>query len=193
MRTSTATRQTKETQIHGLLNLDGSGVAKVSTGIGMLDHLITALVAHARLDLELSCQGDLHVDDHHTVEDCALVLGELLCGALGDRAGIRRYGCAYAPLDEALARSVVDLCTRPFASVQLGLQRETLGTLATENLPHFLQSMAFAGRMTLHVDVLKGENDHHKAEAAFKSLALALRGAIELDPRGGGVSTKGVL
>lgn len=193
MRTFSTSRKTKETQIQGVLNIDGSGTANVSTGIGMLDHLLTALAAHARLDLELSCQGDLHIDDHHTVEDCGIVLGEMLLGALGDRAGIRRYGSAYAPLDEALARCVIDLCTRPFASVELTLRRDTLGTLATENISHFLRSMASAGRFTLHVDVLKGDNDHHKAEAAFKSLALALRTAIELDPRGGGVSTKGVL
>lgn len=193
MRTFSVTRETKETQIRGVIHLDGTGIAKISTGIGMLDHLLTALAAHGRIDLELSCQGDLHIDDHHSVEDCGIVLGELLAGALGDRAGIRRYGSAYAPLDEALARCVIDLCTRPFASVELAMRREQLGTLATENIPHFLQSLATSGRFTLHVDVLKGDNDHHKAEAAFKSLALALRSAVELDPRGGGVSTKGVL
>src|SRR5690606_38150634 len=129
---------------------------------------------HARFDLTLRCVGDLEVDDHHTAEDCALALGTALDRALGDRAGIGRFGHAYAPLDEALARAVVDLSGRPHPEVQLDLRREALGALACENVGHVLRSLAIAARATLHVDVLKGENDHHKAEAAFKATALAL-------------------
>lgn len=191
-RTATIERATKETTISCTLDLDGSGVADVQTGIGMLDHLLTALTRHARFDVTLRCEGDLHVDDHHTAEDCALVLGAALDQALGDRRGVRRFAHAYAPLDEALARSVVDLSGRPWTEVHLDLRREQLGTLACENIGHVLRSLAIASRTTLHVDVLRGENDHHKAEAAFKATALALRHAVSRD--GDDVpSTKGVL
>jgi imidazoleglycerol phosphate dehydratase HisB len=194
-RTATISRATRETTIRGTLNLDGRGSAAISTGIGFLDHMLTALAVHARLDLELSCTGDLQVDDHHTAEDVAIVLGQLIDAALGDRAGIARYGAAYAPLDEALARTVIDLCTRPVCECDLRLVREKLGELSCENVPHVLRSLAISGRFTLHVDVLKGSNDHHKAEAAFKSLALALRQAVAIDPAlvGTVASTKGVL
>jgi imidazoleglycerol phosphate dehydratase HisB len=194
-RTATISRATRETTIRGTLNLDGRGNAAISTGIGFLDHMLTALTVHARLDLELACTGDLQVDDHHTAEDVAIVLGQLLDAALGDRSGIARYGAAYAPLDEALARTVLDLCTRPVCECDLRLVREKLGELSCENVPHFFRSLAVSGRLTLHVDVLKGSNDHHKAEAAFKSLALALRQAIAIDPAlvGTVASTKGVL
>jgi imidazoleglycerol phosphate dehydratase HisB len=160
------------------LTIDGSGRAEVRTGIGFLDHLLTALARHARFDLTLACDGDLHVDDHHTAEDSALALGDALDRALGDRRGIRRFGWALAPLDEALARAVVDLSGRPFADVQLGLVRPSIGSLACENVSHVLRSFAIAGRLTLHVDLLKGENDHHRAEAAFKATALALQQAV---------------
>lgn len=191
-RQAIVTRATKETEIELTLNLDGTGQVSVSTGIGFLDHMLTALAHHARFDLSLSCQGDLDVDDHHTAEDCALALGSAIDQALGDRAGVRRFGSAYAPLDEALARSVIDLSGRPHADIALTLRREALGGLACENVTHVLRSLATAARATLHVDVLKGENDHHKAEAAFKATALALRAAVARD--GGGVpSTKGVL
>jgi len=183
---------TSETDLSVVVNLDGTGVAKVSTGIGFLDHMLTALAKHSRIDIELKCVGDLHVDDHHTAEDSALGLGAAIDQALGDRAGVKRFGSAYAPLDEALARAVVDLSGRPFTSVGLGLARGMIGTLACENVGHFFSSMATAGRMTLHVDVIKGINDHHRAEAAFKAVALALREAVRVE--GGGVpSTKGVL
>lgn len=171
-------RSTAETSIQCTLELDGRGRAAVSTGIAFLDHLLTALARHARFDLELACQGDLEIDDHHTAEDCALVLGRALDRALGERGGIQRFGSAFAPLDEALARAVVDISGRPFASVDLGLERERLGALSCENIPHFLSSLAIAARLTLHVDLLRGENDHHRAEAAFKALALALRQAV---------------
>jgi imidazoleglycerol-phosphate dehydratase len=185
-------RDTQETRIRCSVLLDGSGQASVQTGIGFLDHLLTALAKHSRMDLQLTCQGDLHVDCHHTAEDCALALGSAFDQALGERRGVRRFGSAYAPLDEALARAVVDLSARPFSVIQLGLVREALGGIACENIRHVLQSFAVAARLCLHVDVLRGENDHHRAEAAFKATALALRQAVGRD--GDDVpSTKGVL
>ncbi|MCH7814547.1 MAG: imidazoleglycerol-phosphate dehydratase HisB [Planctomycetes bacterium] len=187
------TRQTTETNITLALNLDGTGAADVQTGIGFLDHLLTALVRHARFDLNLTCTGDLHIDDHHTAEDCALALGTAIDEALGDRRGIVRFGSAYAPLDESLARAVVDLSGRPFARVQLDLHRDRLGELACENVAHVLSSLATAARATLHVDVLTGENDHHRAEAAFKAVALALRTAVARDGSDTVPSTKGTL
>lgn len=193
-RTATVTRTTRETAITCTLSLDGTGTATVATGIGMLDHLLTALARHGRFDLALSCDGDLHIDDHHTAEDCALVLGAALEQALGDRRGIARFGHAYAPLDEALARAVVDLSGRPWPEVHLALRREQLGTLACENIVHFFQSLAMAARMNLHLDMLRGENDHHKAEAAMKATALALRAAVARNgPPDAIPSTKGVL
>jgi len=185
-------RKTKETAIALSLDLDGAGASQIATGIGFLDHMLATLARFSHFDLSLSCQGDLHIDDHHTAEDSALALGKALDQALGDRAGIRRFGHAYAPLDEALARAVVDLSGRPFPVIDLKFTRETLGTIATENLTHVLESFAIAGRMSLHVEVLAGKNDHHKAEAAFKALALALRHAV---PRDGDAipSEKGVL
>jgi len=174
-------RKTKETAIALSLDLDGVGQAQIATGIGFLDHMLATLARFSHFDLTLSCQGDLHIDDHHTAEDSALALGKALDQALGDRAGIRRFGHAYAPLDEALARAVVDLSGRPFPVIDLKFARETLGTIATENLTHVFESFAIAGRMSLHVEVLAGKNDHHKAEAAFKALALALRHAVSRD------------
>ena len=187
------TRQTTETNITLALNLDGTGAADVQTGIGFLDHLLTALARHARFDLNLTCTGDLHIDDHHTAEDCALALGTAIDEALGDRRGIVRFGSAYAPLDESLARAVVDLSGRPFARVQLDLGRDRLGELACENVAHVLSSLATAARATLHVDVLTGANDHHRAEAAFKAVALALRTAVARDGSDAVPSTKGTL
>jgi imidazoleglycerol phosphate dehydratase HisB len=191
-RTTTRERSTKETTIRCRLNLDGIGETAVATGIGFLDHMLTALAFHAGWDLELQCSGDLEVDDHHTAEDCALALGEALDAALGDRAGIVRFGSAYAPLDEALARTVVDLSGRPWPQVELGLTREKLGELACENIGHVLRSLAMSARCALHVDVLRGDNDHHRAEAAFKATALALRQAMART-EGGVRSTKGAL
>ena len=191
MRTAEISRQTNETQIEIKLDLDGTGKHEISTGVGFLDHMLTSLSCHSGIDLSLSCAGDLQVDDHHTVEDCALALGQALDAALGARDAVRRFGSAYAPLDEALARVVIDLVTRPHASVDLGLRRERLGEVSCENLTHFFISLAMAMRCTLHVDVLKGENDHHRAESAFKALALALREAITPSTRL--ASTKGVL
>jgi imidazoleglycerol phosphate dehydratase HisB len=192
MRRSVQVRETRETSVRVALDLDGTGTSEIATGIGFLDHMLDALARHGGLDLSLRCDGDLHVDDHHTAEDCAIVLGDALVEALGERVGIARYGHAYAPLDEALCRAVVDLSGRPWPAVDLGLTRDALGGLATENITHFFNTLAIQGRMALHVDVLKGDNDHHRAEAAFKAVALALRAAVVV--RGDAIpSTKGVL
>ncbi|MBK8481109.1 MAG: imidazoleglycerol-phosphate dehydratase HisB [Proteobacteria bacterium] len=194
-RRASVSRRTGETAITATLVLDGRGASEVATGIGFLDHLLSALTKHAGFDLELRCAGDLQVDDHHSAEDCALTLGSALDQALGERRGIVRFGSAYAPLDEALARAVVDLSGRPFAAISLGLERGVLGGLACENIGHVLSSLAVAARATLHVDVLRGANDHHRAEAAFKATALALRQAVARSAGGGQAvpSTKGVL
>ena len=196
-RTATVRRTTRETSIELALDLDGSGVTTIDTGIGFLDHMLTALSFHAGFDVELIARGDLDVDDHHTVEDCALVFGQALDQAMatetGEREAIARFGSAYAPLDEALARVVVDISGRPFSSIDLGLRRERLGALSCENIGHFMQSLATAARMTLHVDVLRRDNDHHRAEAAFKALALALRQALAVVDGERVPSTKGTL
>ena len=185
-------RSTNETSVTLSLDLDGSGRSSVNTGIGFLDHMLDAVARHARIDLDLQAEGDLIVDDHHTAEDCALVLGAAFDEALGDRAGITRFGYAYAPLDEALARVVIDFSGRPSASVELGLTREAIGQIACENIVHFFESFATTARCALHVDVLRGRNDHHRAEAAFKAFALAVRQAVTID--GGAIpSTKGTL
>jgi len=170
-------RASKETDIACALRL-ARGAVSVKTGLGFLDHMVTSLAYHAAWSLSLTCKGDLSVDDHHSAEDCAIALGLALKEAVADHGAIRRFGAAYAPLDEALARAVVDVSGRPFCDVSLQLQREAIGDLATENIGHFLASFAANAGITLHVDVLKGVNDHHKAEAAFKALALALRDAL---------------
>jgi imidazoleglycerol-phosphate dehydratase len=193
IRRASVTRETKETKITLDLTLDGSGKAEITTGIGFLDHMLVSLTKHAGFDLRLSCQGDLAVDDHHTAEDCALALGQAIDKALGERRGIARFAHAFAPLDEALARAVVDLSGRPCAVIDLGLSREALGGLSCENVPHVFHSLATTGRMALHLDVLRGANDHHRAEAAFKALAIALRQAVRIEGPDEVPSTKGVL
>lgn len=185
-------RETKETRIEASLDL-APGEVKVETGIGFLDHLLSSLAFHGGFSLALTCRGDLEVDDHHTAEDCGLVLGDLVRQALGDRSGIRRFASAYAPLDEALARAVVDISGRPFARVDLKLARDSIGTLACENIPHVLTSFVTRAGITVHLEVLYGDNDHHKAEAAFKALALALREAWTPSGSGSVPSAKGVL
>jgi imidazoleglycerol-phosphate dehydratase len=191
-RSAERTRTTNETSVSINLNLDGSGSAAVSTGIGFLDHMLDAVARHAHLDLELKAEGDLAVDDHHTAEDCAIVFGTAVDDALADRAGIARFGSAYAPLDESLARVVIDLSGRPSATIEMGLCRESIGQIACENIVHFFESFAMSARCALHVDVLRGRNDHHRAEAAFKAFALALRQAVRVD--GDQIpSTKGTL
>jgi imidazoleglycerol-phosphate dehydratase len=185
-------RKTAETSVEVILDIDGSGVAKVDTGLGFLDHMLGTLTKHSGFDLTLQATGDIEVDDHHTVEDCAIVLARALDDALGDRSGITRFGYAYVPLDEALCRAVVDLSGRPWPEVAIQFKRPTLGEVATENLVHFLRSFAIEGRMALHLDLIRGDNDHHIAESAFKALALALKAAVSTD--GVGVpSTKGSL
>jgi imidazoleglycerol phosphate dehydratase HisB len=192
-RNATVKRVTKETDISVDLKLDGAGKISVSTGIGFLDHMLTSFAFHAGWDLSLQCSGDLQVDDHHTSEDCALALGEAIDRALGERQGIQRFGWAYAPLDEALARAVTDLSGRPWPEISLGLEREKIGDLASECLAHFLISLAMAMRGSLHVDVIRGNNDHHRAEAGFKALALALRQAAAVSSSDDVRSTKGLL
>jgi imidazoleglycerol-phosphate dehydratase len=192
-RIATKKRVTRETSVEVSLTVDGSGKSTVSSGLPFLDHMLSALCLYARFDLTLSATGDLQVDDHHTVEDCALVLGATLSESLGDRQGIQRFATAFAPLDEALARVVIDISNRPSAVVDMGLRREFLGTVSTENIPHFFRSFAMAGGLTLHLDVLRGENDHHRAEAAFKACGLALRAAVARDGSNEIPSTKGVL
>jgi len=184
-------RVTRETDVAVTIDLDGTGRADVATGVGFWDHLLTALAHHALFDLEIRVVGDLEVDDHHTVEDSALVLGQAIGEALGDRSGIHRYGDAAVPMDEALARVAVDVGGRPYAVVNLELRNERIGALTTQNLPHALESLARTGGITLNVQA-SGSNDHHVAEAAFKALARALRLAVAADPRRTGVpSTKG--
>ena len=185
-------RLTRETRIQASVDLDGTGAADVKTGLGFLDHMLENLARHSGFDIKLQCRGDLNVDDHHTAEDCAIALGSALDEALGDRSGITRFGAQYAPLDESLSRVVVDLCGRAWSEIHLDLKREQIGEWATENITHFFRTLSASSRSTIHVDVLRGDNDHHKVEASFKALAIALRQATTA--RGQGVpSTKGVL
>jgi len=177
-RTATLQRTTRESDVRVTLALDGRGEVRLATGLGFLDHLLGTLAFHAGFDLELSATSDLAVDDHHGAEDCALALGAALDQALRERRGLVRFGSALAPLDEALARAALDLSGRPYAFVELGLVRERLGSLACEMIPHVFTSFALAARATLHLELLRGRNDHHRAEAAAKALALALREAV---------------
>jgi imidazoleglycerol-phosphate dehydratase len=186
-------RTTRETDVAIVLDLDGSGAADLSTGIGFYDHLLTSLAHHGLFDLEVRATGDLHVDEHHTVEDVALVLGAAFAEALDDRAGIRRFGDSSVPMDEALATAVVDVGGRPYAVIDLPFRAERAGGLPLQLVEHALEAFARTAGATLHVRGT-GRNDHHLAEAAFKALARALRSACEPDPRREGVaSTKGSL
>ena len=186
-------RETTETKINAQVRLDGQGVYAIKTGIGFFDHMLSALSKHSGISIQLQCVGDLDVDGHHTSEDCAIALGRALDNALGDRSGLARFGAAYVPMDEALARAVVDLSGRPWPAVELGLKRERIGQMATENIRHAFQSFAIALRASIHVDVLKGENDHHRSEAAFKALGYALKQAVTETGAGQALSTKGCL
>lgn len=192
-RTAVIVRETRETAIELEIGIDGTGTADINSGIGFLDHMLSAFAFHSRIDIKLECRGDLQVDDHHTVEDCAIALGQALNSALGDRSGIQRFGSAYAPLDEALCRAVVDISGRPYSDISLNLQREAIGGVASENIPHFFRSLATAAALCLHVDVLKGRNDHHRSESAFKAVALAMRAAVSRNDGVGVPSTKGIL
>ena len=176
-------RQTQETDVTVTINLDGSGAADISTGIGMFDHMLRQLSTHGLFDLDVRASGDLEVDSHHTVEDVAICLGRALDAALGDKAGITRMGWAIVPLDEALALVAVDLSGRGAAAVDVPLTGYKLGSLQTEMIAHFLDTFAVQGGVTLHARLLAGENDHHKAEAVFKALARALAQAVQTDPR----------
>lgn len=190
-RTAHIRRETRETAVEVHLDLDGSGQAEVSTGVGFFDHLLTSLAHHALFDLQVQTTGDLVVDDHHTVEDTALVLGSAIAEALGDRAGISRFGDAAVPMDEALGSAAVDVGGRPYAVIDLPLQNPTIGNLTTQNLPHALEALARTAGITLHLQS-RGRNDHHQAEAAIKALARALRQAVARDARREGLaSTKG--
>lgn len=182
-RTAEIRRETKETTIEVSLDVDGTGQSDISTGIGFLDHMLDALARHSRFDLRVRATGDLHIDAHHTAEDVAIVLGQALDRALGDKKGLRRFADAVCPLDEALTQVVLDISGRGFAAIDLPFKGERVGTLPTEMIPHFLYSFAIEGRLTLHVRLLAGENDHHRAEATFKALARCLEMATRIDPR----------
>ena len=190
-RTATVTRKTKETDIEITVDLDGSGNTRIDTGVGFFDHLLTSLGHHSLVDLDVRCAGDLEIDDHHSVEDTAIVLGQALAEALGDRTGIQRYGDASVPMDEATATCVVDVGGRPYAVIDVPLRQAMIGNLSTQNVPHALEAFARSAGFTLHLTA-SGSNDHHVAEAAFKALARALRAAVAIDDRRIGVaSTKG--
>ncbi len=186
-------RKTSETNIEIELNLDGSGKHEISTGVGFLDHMLTAVSVHSLFDLEVQAKGDLHIDSHHTIEDVGIVLGQALNQAVGDRKGINRVGHAYVPMDEALGFVALDFSGRPYTIFQAEWATPAIGHFPTDLVQHFFESVAVHGRITLHAKV-DGRNDHHKAEALFKALARALRTAVELDPRRTDVaSTKGTL
>ncbi len=192
-RTSTVTRTTKETSVDVTLDLDGTGVVSVETGVGMYDHLLTAFAHHGMFDLSVRTEGDLHIDEHHTVEDTALVLGSAIDEALADRSGITRFASASVPMDEALATCVLDAGGRPYVVFDLSFRADRIGSLGTQMIPHALESLIRTSRSTVHLSA-RGTNDHHIAEAAFKALGIALRSAISVDPRRVGVpSTKGTL
>ncbi|MFN8093799.1 MAG: imidazoleglycerol-phosphate dehydratase HisB [Vicinamibacteria bacterium] len=187
-------RKTRETDIVLAIDLDGTGQSKVATGIGFLDHMLTALSTHSGIDLDARCRGDLHVDAHHSVEDVGIVLGQALRQALGDKKGVVRFGHAYVPLDEALSRAVVDLSGRPWLHFGVQWKAQRIGDMPTELFEDFFWALVDHGRFNLHLDVLRGRNAHHVAETLFKATARALRMAVALDARTAGVpSTKGSL
>jgi len=190
-RTATVTRKTRETDVSVTIDLDGAGRCQIETGVGFYDHMLTAFGYHGLFDLTVTTIGDLHIDEHHTVEDTALVLGRAISEALGDREGICRYGNATIPMDEAIATCSLDAGGRPYLVADLPFTTSRIGTLGTQMIPHALEALARTAGCTIHL-AGSGSNDHHLAEAAFKALAYALRRAVELDPRRSGVaSTKG--
>jgi imidazoleglycerol-phosphate dehydratase len=195
MRTAEIERKTNETDIRLRLKLDGSGRHQINTGVGFFDHMLSHVAVHGLFDLELAAEGDLHIDSHHVVEDCALVLGQAFDQALGDRGGITRMGSAYVPMDEALAFVAVDLSGRPYAVINAEWHTPSVGGMTTSLFPHVLESFAVSARCNLHARVLYGRDDHHQAEALFKALGRALDKATKLDPRRGNAvpSTKGTL
>ena len=194
MRTSSITRKTNETEISISLNIDGSGQAEMDTGLGFLDHMLHHIAVHGLFDLTVNAHGDLHVDEHHTVEDVALVLGQAFAEALGNKKGIVRTAHAYVPMDETLALVVLDLSGRPYSVIDVEWRTSAVGGIATTLFEHFLESFAVTVRCNLHARVLYGRDDHHKAEALFKALGRALDAATQMDSRRGGIpSTKGTL
>jgi imidazoleglycerol-phosphate dehydratase len=195
MRTADVTRNTKETQIRVAVNLDGSGAAKLATGIGFFDHMLDQIARHGLIDLEIEAQGDLHIDGHHTVEDVGITLGQAVAKAVGDKAGLTRYGHAYVPLDEALSRVVIDFSGRPGLHMRVPFKAGMVGGFDTQLAYEFFQGFANHAGVTLHIDNLHGDNAHHQCETVFKAFARALRMALAIDARSAGVvpSTKGSL
>ncbi|CAA7621036.1 imidazoleglycerol-phosphate dehydratase HisB [Magnetospirillum sp. SS-4] len=195
MRQGSIARNTTETSISVSLDLDGGGRYAVDTGIGFLDHMLEQLSRHSLIDLEVKAKGDLHIDAHHTTEDVGIAIGQAVSQALGERKGIRRYGSAYVPMDEALTRVALDLSNRPYLIWKVAFGRDKLGTMDTELFKEWFQAFAQAAGATLHVECLYGDNDHHIVESCFKALARALRDAVEIDPRKADAvpSTKGTL
>ena len=194
-RSAEVTRNTAETRITVRVNLDGSGKAKLHTGIGFFDHMLDQIARHGMIDLDIQADGDLHIDGHHTVEDVGIALGQAVHKAVGDRRGIRRYGHAYVPLDEALSRVVIDFSGRPGMVMNVPFKSGMIGTFDSQLAHEFFQGFVNHAFVTLHIDNLRGENAHHQAETVFKAFARALRAALEIDPRGVGTipSTKGSL
>ena len=194
-RTADVQRNTAETQIHVRLNLDGTGAAKLSTGIGFFDHMLDQIARHGLIDLEIDCKGDLHIDGHHTVEDVGITLGQAVARAVGDKKGLRRYGHAYVPLDEALSRVVIDFSGRPGLHMRVPFKSGMVGAFDTQLAFEFFQGFANHALVTLHIDNLHGDNAHHQCETVFKAFARAIRMALEIDPRMGDTipSTKGSL
>jgi len=195
MRTARIERNTTETKILVEVNLDGTGSYDISTGIGFLDHMVEQFSRHSLIDITMKIDGDLHVDQHHTTEDSALALGQALAEAMGDKGGIGRYGAAYSPMDETLARVALDISGRPFLVWKAGFSQEKLGEWDTELIEHWFHSVSQAAGITLHVELIYGSNNHHICEAIYKGFARAMRVAVDLDPRKGGAvpSTKGQL
>lgn len=195
MRTGRIERKTAETAIDVEVNLDGTGTYAVSTGIGFLDHMVEQFSRHSLIDVTMKVAGDLHVDQHHTTEDSAIALGQALAEALGDKGGIGRYGQAYSPMDETLARVALDISGRPYLVWRAGFSQTRLGEWDTELIEHWFHSVSQAAGITLHVELLYGSNNHHICEAIYKGFARAMRQAVEIDPRKGGTvpSTKGML
>ncbi|MDO8387928.1 MAG: imidazoleglycerol-phosphate dehydratase HisB [Polaromonas sp.] len=194
-RTAEISRNTAETQITVKLNLDGSGKASLSTGIGFFDHMLDQIARHGLIDLDIQAKGDLHIDGHHTVEDVGITLGQAVAQAVGDKKGLRRYGHAYVPLDEALSRVVIDFSGRPGLEMHVPFKSGMIGSFDSQLAYEFFQGFANHAFVTLHIDNLRGDNAHHQAETVFKAFARALRMALEIDPRSAGVipSTKGSL
>ncbi|MEW9921363.1 imidazoleglycerol-phosphate dehydratase HisB [Marimonas sp. MJW-29] len=195
MRSTSLTRTTAETDVSVEINLDGTGAYDNQTGVGFFDHMLDQLARHSLIDMTIRAKGDLHIDDHHTVEDVGITLGQALTKALGDKRGIRRYGACLLPMDDALVRTALDLSARPFLIWNVDMPTSKIGTFDTELVREFFQALSTHGGITLHVDMLHGLNSHHIAEAAFKSVARALREAVEVDPRKADAipSTKGAL